>query len=88
VYRVRYAKRIGADMAKFTDRDEIEVALRYIRRVRAMEPSRAALHDLDRQEAELKRRLRALDESESHRVGAVSLSSSTSLASPRHRAGF
>ncbi len=63
-------------MAKFTDRDEIEVALRYIRRVRAMQPSAAAMKDLDRKEAELKRQLRHLEESGiGPKSGSLSLSS-------------
>ena len=75
-------------MAKFTDREEIEVALRYIRRVRAMQPSVAALTDLDRQELELRRQLRDLDEKEARqRQTAVSLTSTTEIARPR-RVGF
>lgn len=75
-------------MAKFTDRDEIEVALRYIRRVRAMQPSAAALSDLDSQESKLKRQLRDLDEKEAgQRRGSVSLTSTTQLARP-NRVGF
>lgn len=76
-------------MAKFTARDEIEVGLRYIQRVRAMQPSATAMQDLDRQEVELKRRLRNLDESEAHaQSDGVSLSSTTSLARTRPTAGF
>lgn len=72
-------------MAKFTDREEIEVALRYIRRVRAMQPSAAAMRDLDRQEAELKRQLRCVDENTGPSSGGISLTSSPG----RHRrAGF
>lgn len=72
-------------MAKFTDREEIEVALRYIRRVRAMQPSAAAMRDLDRQEAELKRQLRHFDEMTAPASGSISLTSSPG----RHRrAGF
>lgn len=72
-------------MAKFTDREEIEVALRYIRRVRAMQPSAAAMKDLDRQEEELNRKLRHLNESGAPTSGSISLSSNPG----RHqRAGF
>lgn len=72
-------------MAKFTDREEIEVALRYIRRVRAMQPSAAAMRDLDQKEEELNRRLRHLNETTAPATGSISLSSSPG----RHRqAGF
>lgn len=72
-------------MAKFTDREEIEVALRYIRRVRAMQPSAAAMRDLDRQEEELKRKLRHLDESTAPASGSISL---TSNPGRHRRVGF
>ena len=75
-------------MAKFTERDEIEVALRYIKRVRSMQPSAAAQQVLDEQEAELKRNLRAMDNASARTSGSISLSSSTSIAKPKHRTGF
>jgi hypothetical protein len=78
---------IGAKMAKFTDRDEIEVELRYIRRVRSMQPSPQALRDLDRQEADLKRRLRALDESPAPASGTITLGSNPTHSGHR-RVGF
>lgn len=75
-------------MARFGAREEIEVALRYIKRVRAMQPSAAALRDLDEQEAGLKRQLRALDDSTvTERPGGVSLHATTSLAK-RRSVGF
>lgn len=71
-------------MAAFTERDEIEVELRYIQRVRSMQPSAPGLRKLDDQEAELKRRLSALDDVSLPGTGSVSLTSA-----PRHRrAGF
>lgn len=76
-------------MAKFTDRDEIEVALRYINRVRAMQPSAAAVQDLDRQEADLKKQLRDLNEREASRhQSGVSLASTTQMAQQPRRPGF
>jgi hypothetical protein len=78
---------IGATMAKFTERDEIEVALRYIKRVRSMQPSAAAVHALDEQESELRRALRRLDEA-STASGSISLASTTSISKPKNRAGF
>lgn len=74
-------------MADITEREEIEVELRYIRRVRSMQPSAQAIRDLDRQESELKRRLAALPDATSSRGGNVSLTSDPHRAGHR-RAGF
>ena len=74
-------------MAKFTDRDEIEVALRYIRRVRAMQPSAAAMKDLDEREAELKKQLRVLDKPDASSSATRGISLSSNPGSHR-RAGF
>jgi len=46
----------------YGERDEIEAGLRYVRRVRGMQPSAAAVRDLDRQEVDLLDRLRKLDQ--------------------------
>lgn len=73
-------------MGKFTERDEIEVQLRYINRVRSLQPSEFARQDLDAQERRLRERLKHLDE-RTTAVGSVTLSSTTTLAHGRP-AGF
>lgn len=40
-----------------TRRDELEIGLRYIRRVKSMQPSQRAMRDLDRQEEALRAEL-------------------------------
>jgi len=75
-------------MAGFTPRDEIEVALRYIQRVRAMQPSAAALQNLDDQETELKRELKRLDEASATSSSPITLSSDPRRPSSPHRIGF
>lgn len=74
--------------SKFTPLDEIEVGLRYIGRLRSMQPSKATLDDLDRQESELKQQKKLLLESSAH-GGNLTLSSKPRRDEPgRQRAGF
>lgn len=73
--------------SKFTPLDEIEVGLRYIYRLRSMQPSKATMDDLARQEADLKQQKRRLEEAAPG--GNITLSSEPRGDSPnRRRAGF
>lgn len=72
--------------SKFTPLDEIEVSLRYIQRLRGLQPSKATMADLDRQEADLKQQKRKLEEDGPNT--RISGSSRYDGHLGRHRVGF
>lgn len=74
--------------SKYSPLDEIEVGLRYINRLRSMQPSKATMDDLDRREADLKQQQKRLLDA-SAKNGEISLSSKPRGDDPnRRRAGF
>lgn len=55
--------------SKFTQLDEIEVGLRYIQRLRSLQPSKATMDDLARQETDLRQqKQRLLEDGPTNRI--------------------
>ena len=75
-------------MPKFTKLDEIEVGLRYVERVRAMQPSQAVIKELDRQDGELRAARRKAIEELDHLRGQSSVTLKSTVSRAPDGVGF